>query len=485
MLTRKNLAIFYLTTGLFIAADMWLMINKGNYLLNAMPLLLLVVYAFIFHLDKLMLAIVFLTPLSIKINSIPEISLGQINFGVALPTGPLLLGLLLVFILHLSYKGIDREILKHPVSIIIMLILGWVLVTACTSTLPIVSFKFLVQRGWAIAGFYFFGIYLFREKKNIYTFLWMYLISFGIIILYTTYNHALKGFTEKASHEAMAPFYNDHTAYGALLAMYFPIAIGLLWNRTRSTSSRIGALAMIGLFLVGLGLSYSRAAWISIIGALIVLTLLIFRVKLKYIFAALCVAAVGFFIFQTQIILKLQHNNKQVSQNLTTEIASISNISSDASNRERINRWSCAWRMFLDKPVVGFGPGTYSFKYAPYQLSYNKTIISTNLGIMGNAHSEYLGPLSEQGVLGFVGMVALVVMVFMMAFRLYFRLEDYEMKVLVVSIFLGMVTYFIHGIMNDFLDSDKAAVPFWGFIAILVTIDMKYGKKAVAKPAAT
>ena len=34
-----------------------------------------------------------------------------------------------------------------------------------------------------------------------------------------------------------------------------------------------------------------------------------------------------------------------------------------------------------------------------------------------------------------------------------------------------MSTYFIHGLLNNFLDSDKLAVPFWGFLAIIVAID--------------
>jgi hypothetical protein len=32
--------------------------------------------------------------------------------------------------------------------------------------------------------------------------------------------------------------------------------------------------------------------------------------------------------------------------------------------------------------------------------------------------------------------------------------------------------------MNNFLDTDKAAVPFWGFIGMLVAIDMQ-NKKSV------
>jgi len=128
--------------------------------------------------------------------------------------------------------------------------------------------------------------------------------------------------------------------------------------------------------------------------------------------------------------------------------------------------------MWLDKPVFGFGPGTYSFQYAPFQLSYMRTIISTNQGNAGNAHNEYLGPLAEQGLLGMLAMLGIATSVFFLAFRLFYNLKDPDMRILAISIFLGLVSYFIHGMMNNFLDTDKASVPFWGFIGMLVAIDL-------------
>jgi len=44
---------------------------------------------------------------------------------------------------------------------------------------------------------------------------------------------------------------------------------------------------------------------------------------------------------------------------------------------------------------------------------------------------------------------------------------------------LGFVTYIVHGALNDFLDTDKASVPFWGFIAMLVAIDVYHKNKAL------
>ena len=42
-----------------------------------------------------------------------------------------------------------------------------------------------------------------------------------------------------------------------------------------------------------------------------------------------------------------------------------------------------------------------------------------------------------------------------------------------MALFLGLFTYFVHGILNNFLDTDKASAPFWGFLAILVLFDLK------------
>ena len=51
---------------------------------------------------------------------------------------------------------------------------------------------------------------------------------------------------------------------------------------------------------------------------------------------------------------------------------------------ERINRWKCAVSMFKEKPILGYGPGTYQFHYGVFQNHKDKTIISTNSGDMGN-----------------------------------------------------------------------------------------------------
>ncbi len=174
-----------------------------------------------------------------------------------------------------------------------------------------------------------------------------------------------------------------------------------------------------------------------------------------------------------------KNDAEHTTENFSERIESMSNVSSDASNLERLNRWNCAIRMFKERPIFGWGPGVYSFQYAPFQQASDLTIISTNFGTGGNAHSEYLGPLAEQGVLGSLSMIILVIVIFYTASKLYLELEDKAVKRILMMVMLGLVTYFTHGILNNYLDTDKASVPVWGFAAIIVSIDIYYRKKAL------
>ncbi|PLW97810.1 MAG: hypothetical protein C0593_07645, partial [Marinilabiliales bacterium] len=165
------------------------------------------------------------------------------------------------------------------------------------------------------------------------------------------------------------------------------------------------------------------------------------------------------------------------SQDFIEHIQSIANISSDASNLERINRWQSAIRLFNEKPLLGWGPRTYQFVYAPFQRSKEKTIISTNAGDLRAAHSEYLGPLAESGVLGMLTFLGIVIAVLYTGIQLYGRSRDPKIKVTALCVILGLVTFFVHGLLNNFSETDKASIPLWGYIAMVVALDLYHTHK--------
>jgi len=304
-------------------------------------------------------------------------------------------------------------------------------------------------------------------------YVWLYLVALVVVIFYSTYRHLGYGLWDKqAAHYVVSPFYNDHTSYGAAVAMYLPFAALFAFSKFYSAKIRRIALGVLAILLMAFVLSYSRAAWVSMIAGLVVWGIIKLKIRFQPIFITALLFVAFVFTFQTQIVLYLERNSDESSSNMMEHVSSISNISSDASNLERINRWSSAIGMFKDKPVFGYGPGTYMFQYAPYQLNRNRTIISTNAGDGGNAHSEYLGPLSESGVLGLVTFLIILIVVLYTGIHAWSRLKDQRLRSIVLAAIVGLVTYYVHGLLNNFLDTDKLSVPFWGFTAIIVAADI-------------
>ncbi|MCK9218999.1 MAG: O-antigen ligase family protein [Bacteroidales bacterium] len=468
--SNVRITILYVICAVFIGFNCYY-VYREIYWLLLLPIFLVILYLYFFSLDKILFLITFLTPIAINITQF------DFNVGISIPSEPLMFGVLLIFIVKMVYdNNLDGKIWRHPLTLIIGLQLVWMLITCFTSQIPIVSFKHLLARLWFVVPFYLLGVQLFKKSSNIKVFVWMYTLPLLGVIVYTTYNHSLWGFDEQAGHWVMEPFYNDHTAYGAILALFIPLFCCFSFNRKYSPSTRFFSFIVLVVLIIALVLSYSRAAWLSLTFALIVFLIVLFKIKFKWILFSILVMGSVFFIFSSEIFDRLEKNRQGPSANYIEHLRSISNISTDNSNLERINRWQSAIRMFQDRPVFGYGPGTYQFEYAPFQRSEEKTLISTNAGDKGNAHSEYIGPLAEQGLIGMLLVFALVITFIITAMRVYRRSEDGEVRGISLSLMLALMTYFIHGIMNNFLDTDKASVPVWGFMAAIVALDL-YAKK--------
>ncbi len=419
--------------------------------------------------------IVFFTSLSLTLSFFfPTTPL-----DLSLFTEPLLILLLFVFIIKaFLYRSFSKKIVLHPISKSVLFLLSWMLMTVLTSTMPLVSAKYWLSQLWFIVPIYFFGITLFKDYKNIKIFLWVMAISTFFIVIYSSVKLSQASLLAKnAAHFVVRPFYKDHTIYGALLALITPVWWGLFFKAKMKPIPKYFSFIFALTFTVGVLLSYSRASWIGLFSALIIWAIVKLKIKFKYLMTTGIVILTFIFSFWYQIIDTLEKNQQDSSSNLAHHITSITNISTDASNVERLNRWYCAIQMFKEKPITGWGPGTYMFQYAPFQLGRMKTIISTNFGDVGNAHSEYLGPLAEQGIFGTLAIIILTLTIITTGLRVYKNSDDKEIRMLALGITLGFITYFLHGLMNNFLDTDKIAVPFWGLAAVLVSLDLYHIKR--------
>ena len=469
---KTKIGWLYLIAALFVAVSLFFVVKKNTYLFFALPVVLGVLLLYIFSLDKVLLLTAFCVPLSVNLDALDS------GLAISLPAEPLLMGILVLFVAKMLYDGrYDRSIARHPIAIVIYCMFAWMAITTITSELPVVSLKFILSRLWFVIPAFFLCAILFKNPKNIDRFVWFYMASLCIVCIYTIIHHAQYGFDGDSAHWVMTPFYNDHTAYGAALAIYLILALTYVFVPGISRGKRLMIIGIVALLSLALMLSNCRAAWVSMVAAMGVLVCVLLRIKFRWVATIVVVLAGLFFAFQNQIIDALEKNNQDASGDLVENIQSITNISTDASNLERINRWQSAFRLFNERPVFGWGPGTYQFVYAPFQMSKEKTIISTNAGDGGNAHSEYFGPLAEQGLVGSLLVVALVVVTVYCGLTTYKRCKNKKAKVLVLGSTLAFISYFVHGFLNNFMDTDKLAVPVWSLAALITAIDVFYADK--------
>lgn len=444
----------------FIAVMLVFLWAEVYYILLIPPFLMLVWWMFT-RLEWVFYALLFFTPVSLNI-----IELGIEGWGLFVPTEPILLCLTLLFFYQVTQGKMSLP--KEPLLFWVFGYFTWLIITTITSEMPLVSAKYVLSRAWYVLPCFLWMIQMLAKGLSLRKLFLLYFIPLLGVIIFTVVRHSFHGFDKDSAHWVMEPIFRDHTIYGAALALVFPFVLLQQFSKRHSAFLRFFYAVGLVILTVGLVLSYTRAAWLSIVGAAMIGVVMWLRIPFKTVLALFLIFGGLTFYYFDDIQVALKGNKKESSDRMDEHIKSISNVSSDASNLERLNRWHCAMAMFEERPIVGWGPGTYQFLYAPFQRAEDKTIISTNRGDGGNAHSEYLGPLAEQGVMGGLLFSALVIITSSLAFQLFQNEQHYEERLIIMGVFLGLMTYFIHGALNNFLDADKVAVPFWMFLAFLV-----------------
>ena len=467
---NKGLLAALALTVVFIVAEALVFYWKGGYLAALAPLALIVAWLFVVRYETGLLLMALLTPFAVNVALLPGMEL-------SMPVEPMMILFTFCFFFRvLASHNYGLRLLRHPVSLLLIATLVWWLFTSCTSRLPWVSFKYLIARIWFVVPFFFAALQIFSRRDRIRQFCWAYDIGLGIVILIAT-SKTLGNFSDlQTLHRVMRPFYNDHTAYGCAIALLMPASFYFIFSHSHRGWRRILTLLLFAGLCVGLFFSYCRAAWLSVLGAIGVYVLIRMGMKVKWMVLLFGLGVGAFFVYQSDVLYKLGKNHQDSSYTLADQVKSISNISTDASNLERLNRWASAMRLWKESPVVGTGPGTYQFIYGSYQRSYQLSTISTNAGDLGNAHSEYIGPMTEQGIPGVLLVVALFLTTFATGVRVYRTAKDPEVRRMALAFTLSLLTYYIHGVFNNFLDTDKLSVPFWAFTAAVVALDV-YSEK--------
>lgn len=428
-------------------------------------------------IDSIFLFLAISLPLSV------DVFFRENVLGLSIPAEPLLLLLSLLTIWLFTKKtcrvnlftSFHKQNCFTDLRIWVFLYWIWFLVSFFFSQIPMVSFKAFVIKTWFILPAFFLPLLSAQNFKQQKRWIGLFLVSLSIVVIYTLYQrYTFPNFHVYLTNRTMRPFFNDHTQYSAVLAMFLPLSVYFGFYASRRIYKYLSIFIAV-LFTIGIVVSLCRAALLSLLPALIVFIIILLKLKWRTLFIS---AFAGLGLLAALWIPVKNYAEKQSaskSNQPIENILSIANFKNDASSMERVNRWKCSYKIFADYPVFGSGAATYSFIYAPYQDSADLTELSTMQGDNGNAHNEFLTALSDTGFLGFLFFTLLVIFTFVTAYQGYNKEVDKEKRYFILAISLGLLTYYVHSMSNNFLDTAKVAVPLLYFTSLLVLhkIDQK------------
>lgn len=438
-----------------------------------------------FNLSHFYMIMVFVIPFAVN----QKIFLSDVT--LLLPSQPIEAVITLAFFIKLlfGYK-ISASMLKHPIFLLSMLCLLMQFVSTIRSDIPLVSLKTIFLKSCYFIVFFVVSADLYLKQQishikllKVYTFS---ILIVGILIFIKHFDY---GLSKDISGTVTEPFYADHTIYSACLAFIIPLPILAYYNSkvlgiNFNQKFWIGCLALA--LLTFFFFTYCRAGWISLLIAVVITFAINAGLSFKGLAVTIFTAIILLFVYQAEIIDGIKQNKSDSNAKNATlkqQTKSVTNITNDQSNAERLNRWSCAWRMFLDKPFFGYGPGTYQFEYLSYQKKSEMTRISVTSpynikkGKGGTAHSEYLLLLSETGILSLFFYLGSILVTIYYALKVYKKAHDPVTSIQILIVFFGLCTYHLHAFFNNFLDTDKAALLYYTSIAYIMVAAIQLKQK--------
>lgn len=461
----------FLGLGVSILLCLAVSIASGWYFLAGIPAFLLLVYLTIVDFRAVFFLLLACLPISTEIL-LPS------GFGTDLPTEPLMVGLMLVYALYVSQhsREMDGRFIRHPISLLLLLHVGWVLATTITSEFLLVSVKFALAKIWYVVVFYFLAGSLLKRKRDFRIFFWVIFIPLMFTVLITLVRHSAYGFSFRDVHRVLHPFQRNHVNYAATMALFFPIVwLATAWYRRWSFRWWVLVLSIV--ILVGaIYLSFTRAAYVAVMlafGAYFVIRLRL----MKFVLAGGLLVAVlgtGYMIRDNTYLDYAPNYDRTVSHYEFDNLLEATAKGEDISTMERVYRWVAGFHMFKDKPVFGYGPGNFVNFYRPYTVTSFTTYVSDNKEQSG-IHSYFLLVLVEQGVLGLILFLALSFYVLIRGEQIYHYCQDAGRRRIVLMVLLSTVVIDAFLIINDLIETDKVGSFF--FLAMAILVNQELGDK--------
>ncbi len=188
----------------------------------------------------------------------------------------------------------------------------------------------------------------------------------------------------------------DENYSSAMMCIGFPLAYFSIPLTDRRAGKIFYGVAL-GVFATTVVISHSRGGFLGLVGVVLFCILNIRRKK-----QALTVLVIGA-LLMLMVTTAIGPTERTAIRkgSYWEEMATITNPEESTAGM-RLELWAIAWRMFVDNPVMGVGPGNFRWSVGDYQSVEQSEKFDRSLTMSVVVHSTYFEILSEMGLVGSV-----------------------------------------------------------------------------------
>ena len=468
---HKDKFLFSFLAGLFIVLA-GIAVYTEQYLLAAIPFGLLIFYAGWQNRNMVFLALLFTLPLSFEYNFSPDL-------GTDIPDEFLMLFVSGLFIAYWVYSpmAISKNILKHPLLLLLFICVGWTMIAVLFSTHPVISIKFLLAKSWYAGAFILAPLIIFKEKKFIKVAAATLAGSMFIVAVIALIRHYDYGFRFANINDAVYPFFRNHVNYSAMLVCTIPILIAF-FSAGKKREQKLLMAAAIFVALIALAFSYARGAWLALIIGLFAYWLIRKRLLFyAFITSVIILLASVFWLKNNDRYLRYSNDftttifHKDFAEHLVATYKL-----KDVSTAERFYRWIAGVRMIKDNWLTGYGPNAFYYNYKGYAVPAFKTWVSDNKD-HSTVHNYFLLITIEQGIPALLFFIVLLGAILYYAQYLYHRVKDIFYKTTAITIGVMVTMIITVNFLSDLIETDKIGSLFFLCLASLIVTDINTKNK--------